>query len=110
MSVPSQLFWSGNMSWIDKEHGKNGSMYLNIKYDPISALINHQRQGFLTIFIVILTMALIALIMVGAMKTWLAMHRGDHSNDMEMENLNEDKVAHDVTTNATFTAVEIYDY
>ena len=93
------------MSWIDKEHGKNGSMYLNIKYDPISALINHQRQGFLTIFIVILTMALIALIMVGAIKTWLALRRGEHSNDMEMDTVTEDNVAQ-----KTFTAVETNDY
>ena len=80
------------MSWTDEEHGKNGSLYLNIKYDPTSVLMNHQHQGFLTIFIVILTMALIALIMVGAIKTWLALRRGEHSNDMEMDILHEDDV------------------
>ena len=105
MSVPGQLFLSGNMSWTDEEHGKNGSLYLNIKYDPTSVLINHQHQGFLTIFIVILTMALIALIMVGAITTWLALRRGEHSNDMEMDTLNEENVAQ-----TTFTAVHTNDY
>ena len=105
MSVPGQLFLSGNMSWTDEEHGKNGSLYLNIKYDPTSVLMNHQHQGFLTIFIVILTMALIALIMVGAIKTWLALRRGEHSNDMEMDTVNEEDVAQ-----TTFTAVETNDY
>ena len=105
MSVPGQLFLSGNMSWTDEEHGKNGSLHLNIKYDPTSVLMNHQHQGFLTIFIVILTMALIALIMVGAIKTWLALRRGEHSNDMEMDTVNEEDVAQ-----TTFTAVETNDY
>ena len=108
MSVPSQLFLSGNVSWADEEHGKNSSLYLNIKYDPnfaINVIQRHQLQSFLTIFIVILTMAFIALIMVGAIKNWLAMRRGDHSNVMEMDTVNEDNVAQ-----MTFTAVETNDY
>ena len=66
MSVPGQLFLSGNMSWTDEE----------------------LLEELLTIFIVILTMALIALIMVGAIKTWLALRRAEHSNDMEMDTVN----------------------
>ena len=83
MSVPGQLFLSGNMSWTDEE----------------------LLEELLTIFIVILTMALIALIMVGAIKTWLALRRAEHSNDMEMDTVNEDNVAQ-----TTFTAVETNDY
>ena len=93
MAVPTQLFFSGNVSWTDEEHGKNASMYLNIKYDQTSAIIVITSMSFVTIFLVILTMALIALIVVAAVKTWLAMRRGDHSNDFEMDNVNEDNVA-----------------
>ena len=50
-------------------------------------------------------MAFIALIMAIAIKFWLAMRRGDHSNVMEMDTVNEDNVAQ-----MTFTAVETNDY
>ena len=92
MAVPTQLFFSGNVSWSNEEQGKNASMYLNIKYDQTSAIIVITSMSFVTIFLVILTMALTALIVVGAIKTWLAMREGDHSNDMEMDILNEDNV------------------
>ena len=92
MSVPNQLFFSGNVSWSDEEHGRNASLYLNIKYDQTSAINVITSTSFMTIFLVILTMALIALIVVGAIKTWLAMRGGEHSNDFEMDILNEDNV------------------
>ena len=93
MAVPTGLFFSGNVSWSNEEQGKNASMYLNIKYDQTSAIIVITSMSFVTIFLVILTMGLIALIVVGAIKTWLATRRGDHSNDFEMVILNEDNVA-----------------
>ena len=43
--------------------------------------------------------------MVGAIKTWLALRRGEHSNDMEMDTVNEDNVAQ-----TTFTAVQTNAY
>ena len=92
MAVPTQLFFSGNVSWSNEEQGKNASMYLNIKYDQTSAIIVITSMSFVTIFLVILTMALIALILVGAIKTWLAMRGREHSNDFEMDILNEDNV------------------
>ena len=94
MAVPTQLFFSGNVSWSNEEQGKNASMYLNIKYDQTSAIIVITSMSFVTIFLVILTMALIALILVRAIKTWLAMRGGEHSNDFEMDILNEDNVWH----------------
>ena len=92
MAVPTGLFFSSNVSWSNEEQGKNASMYLNIKYDQTSAIIVITSMSFVTIFLVILTMALIALIVVGAIKTWLAMRGGEHSNDFEMDILNEDNV------------------
>jgi len=92
MSVPNLLFFIGNVTWSDEEHGRNASLYLNIKYDQTSAINVITSMGSLTIMIVILTMALIALIVVRAIKTWLAMRGGEHSNDIEMDILNEDNV------------------
>ena len=63
--IPTQLYISGNVSWTDEEHGKNASLYLYINYDQNSAI----NVITLTIMVVILNMALIALIVVGLVKT-----------------------------------------
>ena len=105
MSVPNQLFFIGNVTWSDEEHGRNASLYLNIKYDQTSAINVITSMGSLTIMIVILTMALISLIVVAGVKTRSEIRRGDHPYDIEMDNLNEDNVAQ-----TTFTTVETNDY
>ena len=105
MSIPTHIFFTSNVSWTDEEHGKNASLYLNRKYDQNSAINVTTSMSTLTIMIVILTMTLISLIVVAGVKTRSEIHRGDHPNDIEMDNLNEDNVAQ-----TTFTTVETNDY
>ena len=105
MSIPSQLFLSGNVSWADEEHGKNSSLYLNRKYDQNSAINVTTSTSTLTIMIVILTMALIVLVVAAVVKTRSEIRRGEHSNDIEMDNVNEDNVPQ-----TTFPTVETDDY
>ena len=105
MSVPGQLFLSGNMSWTDEEHGKNSSLYINRKYDQNSAINVTTSTSTLTIMIVILTMALIVLVVAAVVKNRSKIRRGEHLNDIEMDNVNEENVPQ-----TTFTTVETDDY
>ena len=105
MSIPSQLFLSGNMSWTDEEHGKNSSLYLNRKYDQNSDINVTTSMSTLTIMIVILTMALIVLVVAAVVKNRSEIRRGEHLNDIEMDNVNEENVPQ-----TTFTTVETDDY
>ena len=105
MAVPTQLFLNGNVSWSDEEHGRNASLYLNIKYDQTSAINVITSMSSFTIMIVILTMALIVLVVAAVVKTRSEIRRGEHSNDIEMDNVNEDNVPQ-----TTFPTVETDDY
>ena len=105
MSIPTHIFFTSNVSLTDEEHGKNSSLYLNRKYDQNSAINVTTSMSTLTIMIVILTMALIVLVVAAVVENRSEIRRGEHSNDMEMDTVNEDNVAQ-----TTFTAVETNDY
>ena len=105
MSIPIHIFFTSNVSWTDEEHGKNSSLYLNRKYDQNSAINVTTSTSTLTIMIVILTMALIVLVVAAVVKTRSEIRRGEHSNDIEMDNVNEDNVPQ-----TTFPTVETDDY